>query len=109
MKKIMVMATTIFAPEEMPSTKGPAMGLPKKFCSRKPDSDSAPPRIAAISIRGRRIFQMMAYCLASVARRSNIRAISPIGMGTLPMLMFRIAACAAARRAIGTRNGEQDT
>ena len=28
-KKIMVMATTSFAPEEMPSTKGPAMGLAK--------------------------------------------------------------------------------
>ena len=28
-KRIMVMATTSFAPEEMPSTKGPAMGLAK--------------------------------------------------------------------------------
>ena len=26
--------TVIFAPEEMPSTKGPAMGLWKKVCSR---------------------------------------------------------------------------
>ena len=29
-KKIIVSATVIFAPEEMPSTKGPAMGLLKK-------------------------------------------------------------------------------
>ena len=30
-KKIIVTATTSFAPDEMPSTKGPAMGFPKKF------------------------------------------------------------------------------
>ena len=33
-RKIRVMPTTIFAPEEMPSTKGPAMGLRKNTCSR---------------------------------------------------------------------------
>ena len=33
-RKIMVMETVSFAPEEIPSTKGPAMGLWKKVCSR---------------------------------------------------------------------------
>ena len=33
-KKTMTSATTIFAPEEIPSTKGPAMGLWKKVCKR---------------------------------------------------------------------------
>ena len=51
----------------MPSTKGPAMGLPKKVCSKKPDSDSPPPSSAAISMRGRRIFQMMLYWAESCA------------------------------------------
>ena len=31
---IIVRATRSLAPEEMPSTKGPAMGLEKKVCSR---------------------------------------------------------------------------
>ena len=33
-KKTMTSATTIFAPEEIPSTKGPAIGLWKKVCKR---------------------------------------------------------------------------
>ena len=33
-EKTMTSATTIFAPEEIPSTKGPAMGLWKKVCKR---------------------------------------------------------------------------
>ena len=33
-RKIMVTDTVSLAPEEMPSTKGPAMGLWKKVCSR---------------------------------------------------------------------------
>ena len=48
-----------FAPEEIPSTNGPAMGLRKKVWSRNPDRDNAPPRTAAVSSLGRRIFQMM--------------------------------------------------
>ena len=52
-------ARNIFAPEEMPSTKGPAIGLRKKVCSRKPAKDSAPPSTAASSSRGSRIFHMM--------------------------------------------------
>ena len=33
-RKIRVTPTTIFAPEEMPSTKGPAMGLRKNTCNK---------------------------------------------------------------------------
>ena len=54
-KKIIVNATTNFAPEEIPSTKGPAMGFEKKFCNKQPDTDNAPPKIAAASSLGRRI------------------------------------------------------
>ena len=51
--------TTIFAPEEIPRTNGPAMGLRKKVCSKNPDTDRAPPRMAARSIRGIRILKMI--------------------------------------------------
>ena len=53
--RIMKTETTSFAPEEIPRTKGPAMGFEKKVCKRKPDTESAPPRIRAASILGRRI------------------------------------------------------
>ena len=59
-RKIIVRDTASFAPEEMPSTKGPAMGLAKKVWSRKPDRDRPPPRIAAASIRGALSLQTMA-------------------------------------------------
>ena len=42
-RKIISSATTSLAPEEIPSTKGPAIGLLKNVCSRNPDTDSAPP------------------------------------------------------------------
>ena len=58
-KKIMVRATVSFAPDEMPSTNGPAIGLLKNVCRRNPETESAPPRIAAAIIRGRRISQMI--------------------------------------------------
>ena len=73
---IIVSATTIFAPEEIPNTKGPAIGLEKKVCSKNPESDSAPPKIAAIRMRGRRIFQMMATCcmLVTIFCRAELAA-----------------------------------
>ena len=40
---IIVSATTSFAPEEIPSTYGPAIGFWKKLCSKNPDTDKAPP------------------------------------------------------------------
>ena len=56
---IITRATTILAPDEIPRTKGPAMGLEKKVCRRKPATDKAPPRITAARIRGRRISHMI--------------------------------------------------
>ena len=53
--KIISRDTTSLAPEEIPSTKGPAMGLAKKVWSRKPDTDNAPPRITTARILGSRI------------------------------------------------------
>ena len=46
------MATNNFAPDEIPSTYGPAIGLPKKIWSKYPDTESAPPRINAAIILG---------------------------------------------------------
>ena len=86
--QIIVSATTIFAPDEMPSSNGPAIGLAKKVCSKNPDSDSAPPSTAPIAILGMRICQMMFACVGSPPRANRMRAISPTGIGTLPMLMF---------------------
>ena len=53
--QIMYRATVSLAPEEMPSTKGPASGLAKKVCSRKPETARAPPSRKAARSLGRRI------------------------------------------------------
>ena len=100
-KRIITIATHIFAPEEMPSTKGPAMGFPKNVCSRKPERARAPPRIAACRIRGIRIFQIMLTSFAAPCRRSRICRILATGILTLPVLIFRmtITSKAAARPA----------
>ena len=68
--------TTSFAPEEIPSTKGPAIGLAKNVWSRKPDTDSAPPSIAAARIRGRRISHTMRYAVSSPVFLKRIPPIS---------------------------------
>ena len=65
-KKIMVMATTSFAPEEMPSTKGPAMGLAKNVWSRNPATESAPPSRMAASTLGRRMSHTTRLAVASL-------------------------------------------
>ena len=54
-RKIISSATISLAPEEIPSTNGPAIGLLKNVCSRNPDTDNAPPRMITARIRGRRI------------------------------------------------------
>ena len=53
-KATIVSATASLAPLEIPITKGPAMGLAKKVCSRYPATDSAAPRSTAITARGSR-------------------------------------------------------
>ena len=89
--------TVSLAPEEMPSTKGPAMGLAKKVWSRKPDTLSAPPRMAAASTRGRRMPQMMPVS----GPASRAARISPGAKSTLPALTFhtsRASTSPASRR-----------
>ena len=78
------------------------MGLAKKVCSRKPDRLSAPPSSAAIRMRGRRIFQMMLTCVGSPLRLNRMRAISPMGIGTLPTLM--LSTMIAQKAIASTRN-----
>ena len=101
MRMIMTTATHILAPEEMPKTKGPAMGLPKNVCRRKPDRARAPPRMAACRILGIRIFQIMLTSEASPCLRNRILRIFPVEMLTLPVFIFRmiIARNAAASTA----------
>ena len=72
----------------MPRTNGPAIGFSKNVCSRKPASESAPPRIAAMRMRGRRIFQMMFTSVGLPVLVNRISTIRSSGMGMLPMLMF---------------------
>ena len=84
------MATAILAPDEIPRTKGPAMGFSKKVCSRKPESASAPPRIADIRILGNRIFQTMLISSTLPERVKIICRILPSGIFTFPVLIFRM-------------------
>ena len=54
-RPIITRDTATFDPEEIPRTKGPAMGLAKKVWSRKPDTARDPPSSTAAATRGRRI------------------------------------------------------
>ena len=95
---IIVNATTILAPEEIPSTNGPAIGFEKKVCNKKPDRDNAPPSIAAIRMRGSRIFQIILYSTASPSLMNNILNIFGTEICTFPVLIFNtIIAKNAAR------------
>ncbi len=76
-------------PEEMPSTKGPAMGFLKKVWSRKPAMDSAPPSRAAPSRRDRRIFQrILPSVVPSLPQRRRVSMRSRLRC-TEPVLMFQ--------------------
>ena len=85
---IIARATIIFAPEEIPSTYGPAIGLEKNVCNKNPERASAPPRIPAIRTRGRRIFQIIFICTCVPFFRNRIRKISGTEICTFPVLMF---------------------
>ena len=78
-RKIITRDTASLAPEEMPRTKGPAMGFAKKVWSRKPETDSAPPRSMAERIRGSRISQTICDCVLSAPCPVRMRRISPTG------------------------------
>ena len=85
-------ASSIFAPEEMPSTNGPAIGLRKNVCKRKPERESAPPRTAAVKSRGNRIFHIIGYAESVESRIKIILKILSTESLTLPVLIFRISA-----------------
>ena len=87
--RIIVTATVNLAPDEMPRTKGPAIGLWKNVCSRKPETERAPPRIIAASKRGRRIFSRMRRCVRSPPPWRTAH-ISDAGSRTLPARRFQI-------------------
>ena len=88
MNRIMAMATTILAPDEIPRTYGPAIGFSKNVCSKNPASANAPPRSMEAMILGRRIVQMISRTLSGPSRRNMALAMSPMPMCTLPELML---------------------
>ena len=71
-KTIIAIDTASFAPDEMPSTNGPAMGLWKNVCRRYPDTDSAPPKMSADAMRGNLICIMICFCVRSSPPPSRI-------------------------------------
>ena len=87
---IITSATRSLAPEEMPSTKGPAIGFPKKVCNRYPDTESPPPRTAAASRRGRRMLLMMRAEVSPVSPRNRAEKASPGVMRLLPARRFSV-------------------
>ena len=71
-RTIIAIDTASFAPDEMPSTNGPAMGLWKNVCRRYPDTDSAPPKMSADAMRGNLICIMICFCVRSSPPPSRI-------------------------------------
>ena len=67
--------------------KGLAIGLAKKVCSRKPETDSAPPSSTTATMRGRRMSQMTAAF--SPLRNSRVCTISLTDISRLPERMFQ--------------------
>ena len=85
--------TNILAPDEIPSTNGPAIGFRKKVCSKKPDTDNPPPKTAAANNLGKRIFQIILLSvLPDSALKNTIRKILNGEMDILPVLMLSISA-----------------
>ena len=80
-----------FAPEETPSTKGPAMGLAKKLCSRKPDTLSAPPSRAAAARRGRRIWRTTPAAALPLCPGPSAASTSDTLRRLLPVVRFSAA------------------
>ena len=88
--------TASLAPEEMPSTKGPAMGFAKKVWSRKPETDSPPPKMIAAQIRGSRRVRTMPYSVLPSEGPQRMRRISAPDRETLPALMFHTASATSS-------------
>ena len=81
-------ATHILAPDEIPSTNGPAMGLWKNVCKRYPESARAPPKINTETVLGSLMFQIIVLIVSSIVRplkaaRTSLREILTLPMHTL--------------------------
>ena len=101
------MARNSFAPDEIPSTKGPAIGFRKNVWIRNPERDRAPPKREARAIRGRRIFQIMLYAaIFDLSPLNKILTISSAEMLTLPIWMLNITE--ARRSMINSENTTQE-
>jgi len=99
--RIIKIETTSFAPEEIPRTKGPAMGFEKKVCRRNPDTESAPPRIRAASILGRRISKRIWRIISFPS--SAVRAARRSAADTRTLPTARLRKLKAASRANSSR------
>ena len=99
---IVVIARNSLAPDEIPSTNGPAIGLRKNVWIRKPERANAPPRSEARAMRGSLIFQMMLYAAGSVWLPPKIISMTSLaGIFTLPIWALSIMEAASS-----TRNSE---
>ena len=92
----MLSATVSLAPEDTPRTKGPAIGFPKKVCSRKPETDSAPPSSAAASTRGSRICRTIPAAVPPASGRKTAATASRAGTRVLPLSRPRTSRSSSA-------------
>ncbi len=83
-------ATPKLAPEEIPSTKGPASGLRNKVCINNPQIDKPEPTIIAVIAFGKRKFTIMVCQLSFEAIPPvKLLKISLKGIETEPKLIFK--------------------
>jgi hypothetical protein len=105
-RNIITRPTTILAPEDMPRTKGPAIGFLKKVCSRKPETAQAPPNTAAAIRRGSRIFIIIFMLASDIVSEVLVNRIFITSSGlipTVPVFIFSTTAThMAAIRNINT-------
>ena len=87
-RNTMTSDTVSLAPEEIPSTNGPAIGLWKNVCNRYPASASAPPRISTAAARGRRMFHTIPYTVSLTGFPLTHASSSRSGIDTLPIPIF---------------------
>lgn len=78
-------ARNILAPDEIPSTKGPAIGFLKNVWIKKPESDNAPPKTKERIILGILIFIIILQLTASLCVPKTTPQILSKGRLTLPI------------------------
>lgn len=88
-KKTITRATTILAPEEIPRTKGPAIGLLKNVCKRYPARERAPPSIKTAAALGSRISQRIFAMVSLAFCPASILMVFERGIWMLPIQIFK--------------------